>query len=150
MSGTVITTWENKGEVENWFKKVINQYEEIVVPEIKYEGFIPYRQDTERGIWIMFGDINNKKCNYDIGLDYAIWDDIGGAYATLIVQKLSNKFKLKKAGWDCIGYCTEDFMKSEGLLIRIYRDKPGFEEKVLWMEKVNKILKEEAEKLVNL
>lgn len=148
MSGTVITIWENKEEVENWFKGIINQREEIIVPEIKDEGFDPYRQDIERGIWVIFG--NNGQYDFDVGLDYAIWDSIGRAYSTIIIQELSRKFKIKEAGWDSVGFCTDDFFKSEGLLVRVYRNKPDFEKQVLWLEKVNKILREEAKKLVNL
>lgn len=148
MSSTVITVWE-KGETEKikiWFSKVGNQYEEIFVPEFPYiEGLIicPYRQNVERGIWVIFE--KNK-----IDFDTAIWDDIGGAYATIIVQELSKKFKLKKAGWDSIGYCTEDFMNSEGLLVRIYRDRSELKKDVERMDEINKILREEAIKLVEL
>lgn len=70
--------------------------------------------------------------------------------------------KYKKAGWDSVGYCTEDFMKASGLLAWNYREtlekrSHGLDDKnlsflkeeVLKRKKAEKFYREEARKLVN-
>lgn len=147
MSSTVRSLWE-KGEIKkikNWYNIIPkNQSQEIIVPIFPYEGFIPYREDTPRGICIEFS-------RNVMTLDTAIWDDVGQAYSILIVQELSKIYKLKNAGWDSVGFCLKDFLKSNGLYIypKWETDKKLIKE-VDWMKRINEVLRVEAKTLTKI
>jgi hypothetical protein len=155
MSASVILMFE-KGEikkVKKWFDKVCptERYPDLPIPD---GGF---RKDIERGLYVTFS-------NNVVELDYAIWDDMAGCFATHIGQELNKYFKVKKAGWDSVGYCTKDFIKASGLLAWRYKEmverskKEGSisEENIKAMENEAKIreqaeefYRKEARKIVN-
>ena len=153
MSSTIMLMFE-KGEVKKvreWFDKVCpaDMYPELPVPVSEF------REDIERGIYVTF------KRNI-MELDVAIWDDMAKCFATHIGQELNKVFKIKQAGWDSVGYCTEDFMESSGLLSWLYKEnlekrregmtKEGlefFEKDIKFREDVEKFYRKKAQELVN-
>jgi hypothetical protein len=116
MGASVILMFE-KGEikkVKDWFVQICpaERYPDLPVPES------PYREkENTRGIYVEFS-------RNIMELDRAIWDNIAGCYATFIGQELGKRLKLKKAGWDSVGYCDkiENFMKASGLLSWKYKE----------------------------
>lgn len=97
MSGTLLIMFE-KGEikkVKEWFNKICpeDRLPDLPVPDC------PMRDDdVERGLYVEF------KKNI-MSFDYAIWDNIGSAFAYAIAKELYKKLKVKKMGWDSVGYC---------------------------------------------
>jgi len=145
MGSTTMALW-HKGEtarIKEWFGRIKVRDNEIEVPRVPFREDIalaPYNHG-DSGIWVEF------RSNL-MSLDCSIWDDIGKAYATLIIQELAKKHRLKNAGWDAVGYCLDCFLRSEGLLIRPFRNKIGLEKLVEHTESTSQFLREEAVKLV--
>ena len=119
MSGTLMVMFE-KGEikkVKEWFEKICpaDRFPDLPIPEC------PMREDIERGLYVEF------KINV-MSFDYAIWDQTGSAFAYALVKQLCKKLKVKKMGWDSVGYCEwEDlhYIQDKSELIR---PNPIFEE----------------------
>ena len=114
MSGSVLIMF-GKGEivkVKKWFTdaalKSGGTTSTFIVPKSKYR---------KEEIDIYFEFKGNR-----LTIEYSIWDDIGGCFATFLGQELMKHFNVKKAGWDSVGYCTEDFKKDSGLLSWRYKE----------------------------
>lgn len=143
MGSTVLTVW-HKGEIakiREWFHRI---GDEIVVPRVPFHaglaGFAPYNTGDSQ---ILVEFKGNR-----MTMDCSIWDDLGKAYAVLVVQELAKSHRLKNAGWDSVGYCLDAFLRSEGLIICVYRNEPIFEETVRVMEEIATFLRNEAIELV--
>lgn len=112
MSGTLMMMFE-KGEikkVKEWFEKICpaDRFPDLPVPKC------PMREDIERGLYVEF------KKNV-LSFDYAIWDQTGSAFAYALAKQLYKKLKVKKMGWDSVGYCKwEDlyYIQDKSALIR--------------------------------
>lgn len=148
MSASVMLKFE-AGEikkVKEWFGKICpaDRYPDLPIPES------PYRpKNYTRGIYVDFSK------NIMI-LDYAIWDEVAGCYATKIGQQLNKKFKIKDAGWDSVGYYKNDFMKSTGLLSYVfqkkallYKDEHSGEE-AKWRKEAEVFFEQKAKELVGI
>jgi hypothetical protein len=128
MSGTLLIMFK-KGEIKKikeWFRKICpeDRFPDLPVPKC------PSREDIERGLYVEFK-------NNIMSFDYAIWDSTGSAFAYAIAKELYKRNKIKKMGWDSVGYCDfEDlyYLQDKSELIR---PNPIFEEALERFESVN-------------
>jgi hypothetical protein len=114
MSSTVMLLFE-KGEikkVKEWFAGICpkESYPTLVLPG---QG-----KETIRQVYVEFS-------RNIMTLDSSIWDDKAQMFSVYIGQELNKYFKLKRAGWDSVGYCKDisEFLNAQGAPLKFYKSR---------------------------
>lgn len=120
----------DKGEAKK-IKKIFPNKSTFVCPRINNDQAIG-------DFWVTW---NRNK----LELGYSFGSPLNGEWTLAVALEIARRFKIKKAGWDSVGYCKtmDEFMQS-----KIFAYTPPI---IGWVCGVNKLrnhYKEQAEKLL--
>jgi hypothetical protein len=117
MSGMLIVDFSRQSDMDDLkmrFKKLAPDGGNLIPPHI--EGEPP--ESRKSGLRIEIPDkIWGKKV---VTFEYAIWDQWSAEFAFFFGLEIIKRYKIKRIGWDCIGWCktTDDYKKTRNFELR--------------------------------